>query len=77
MKTITETQIVEKAKRKLGFKIHFVIFLLTCPINWVIWFFTDTTYVWPIWPTLGWGIGILFHWLGVQYGDYLFSFDKA
>lgn len=76
MNTLIEHQIIEKAKRRLGFKIHFIVFLLLLPVNWIIWLLTDTTYIWPVWPSLGWGFGILFHWLGVYHADKFFSLDK-
>ncbi|MCU0432645.1 MAG: 2TM domain-containing protein [Bacteroidia bacterium] len=73
MNSLIDQQIIERARRKVGFKIHFTVFLLLTPVNWIIWFLTDTTYLWPVWPTLGWGIGIMFHWLGVFHGDKFFS----
>jgi hypothetical protein len=32
---------------------------------WAIWFLTTdgNGYMWPVWPTGGWGIGLLFHYL--------------
>jgi hypothetical protein len=76
MNTLINQQILDKAKRRVGFKIHFVIFLLLFPINWLVWYLTDTTYLWPIWPTIGWGFGVLFHWLGVYHSDKFFSVNK-
>ncbi|SFE92840.1 hypothetical protein SAMN04488541_101047 [Thermoflexibacter ruber] len=48
MNHLLDQQIIEKAKRRIGFKIHFTIFLLLFPINWLIWILTDTTYLWPV-----------------------------
>jgi energy-coupling factor transporter transmembrane protein EcfT len=76
MNSIIEFQIMEKAKRRIGFKIHFAIFVLLLPLNWPIWYFTDTIYMWPIWPTLGWGLGIFFHWLAAFHADKFFSLSK-
>lgn len=50
---------------KKGFKIHLLVFLLATPAIWLVWYFTDRSYPWPIWSTLGWIIGVLFHYLGV------------
>ncbi|MFC0778779.1 2TM domain-containing protein [Flavobacterium sp. HJSW_4] len=50
---------------KLGFKIHFLAFLLATPIIFLIWYLTDTTYPWPLWSTSAWAVGVLFHYLGV------------
>ena len=30
-----------------------------------IWFFTGAGYPWFVWPIIGWGIGLVFHFLGV------------
>lgn len=50
---------------KLGFQIHLIVFLLSTPVIWLTWFFTDTTYPWPLWSTSAWIVGVLFHYLGV------------
>jgi energy-coupling factor transporter transmembrane protein EcfT len=77
MKTLTEQQIVEKVKRIIGLRIHLIIFIVALPINWAIWYFTDTTYMWPIWPTLGWSLGIFFHWLVAFHIDKFFPRTKS
>lgn len=50
---------------KKGFRIHLVVFLLATPVIWLVWYLTDTTYPWPLWSTLAWAIGIVFHYFGV------------
>lgn len=50
---------------KKGFSIHLLVFLLSMPAIWLIWYCTDRTYLWPLWQTAGWSIGIIFHYLGV------------
>lgn len=50
---------------KKGFNIHLIIFLLTTPVIWLVWYLTDRTYLWPLWQTAGWAIGVIFHYLGV------------
>lgn len=54
-----------------GFRIHLLVFLLTIPALWITWYFTDRTYIWPVWNTIAWTIGIMFHYLGA------FVFKKA
>lgn len=49
---------------KKGFRIHLLVFLLTIPAIWVVWYVTNRTYLWPLWQTGGWAIGIVFHYLG-------------
>ncbi|SEI53546.1 2TM domain-containing protein [Dyadobacter sp. SG02] len=48
-----------------GFRIHLLVFLLTIPAIWIIWYFTDRTYLWPFWQTAAWTVGVFFHYLGV------------
>ena len=51
-------------QRKLGFRIHAIVFipsiLLLAVINWL----TGAPY-WVQWVILGWGIGLLSHWFFV------------
>jgi hypothetical protein len=50
---------------KKGFRIHLLVFVLATPAIWIVWYLTDRTYLWPLWSTPAWGIGIVFHYLGV------------
>lgn len=76
MRNAIDQQIIQQAKRRVGFKIHFTVFVIGIFINWIVWALTDTSYMWPIWPTIGWSIGILFHYLGVFHSDKFFSINK-
>lgn len=50
---------------KKGFRIHLLVFLLTVPAIWLVWYLTYKAYPWPLWSTPAWAIGLLFHYLGV------------
>lgn len=50
---------------KRGFRIHLLVFALAIPATWIIWLLSDNVYPWPIWSTLSWTVGIVFHYLGV------------
>lgn len=57
------------AKARAGFKYHLGTYIFVIGVLWAIWFFNSLDdygdrYMWPIWPTLGWGIGLFFHFLG-------------
>jgi 2TM domain-containing protein len=55
------------AKRRAGFKYHLTSYIVVISALWLVWYFTtedSTNYMWPVWPTLGWGIGLTFHFLG-------------
>jgi hypothetical protein len=64
-----DPQLWEIAKRRASFKTHFGTYLVVNGFLWAIWFFTtnDNNYTsrfpWPMWSTLGWGIGLLSHYL--------------
>lgn len=50
---------------KRGFRIHLLVFFLATPAIWLVWYWTDRSYPWPLWSTPTWAISILFHYLGV------------
>jgi hypothetical protein len=59
------------ARKRAGFKTSFFMYLAVNGFLWVLWWVTTggETWnagilgAWPIWPTLGWGIGIFFQYL--------------
>jgi two-component system, LytTR family, sensor kinase len=57
----------QRVSAKMGFYTHFCIYL---GINLILFFINRETmgadgYQWFIWPLLGWGIVIFFHFMGV------------
>ncbi len=44
-----------------GLRIHMHAYLSVSLAMIVIWAMTGTGYFWPLWPILGWGIGIIAH----------------
>ena len=76
MQSLIEQQIYEAAKHRVAFRIHFMAYLIGVSINWVVWAVYPTPHIWPIWPTLGWSIGITAHYLGVFYPGQIFSIDR-
>jgi hypothetical protein len=64
-----DPQLWEIAQRRAGFKSHLATYIVINIFLWGIWFFTNQErdrngLPWAVWPTLGWGIGIVFHYLG-------------
>lgn len=59
----------QRAKRrveaKVGFFIHLSIYLAVSVLLVVLNLTSSPQYLWFKWPILGWGIGVLFHGLGV------------
>lgn len=44
-----------------SFRIHLLNYLLVIGSLWVIWAMTGTGHAWPVYPMLGWGIGLANH----------------
>ena len=57
------------AKRRVSFKYHLATYIIVNIFFWILWYFSKRDslhegWPWPIWPMLGWGIGLCFHYLG-------------
>jgi len=48
-------------EKRLGFRIHAMVFVATMVLLVVINLLTGAPY-WVLWALLGWGIGLLAHW---------------
>ncbi len=59
----TDKQLWSIAKKRAKFKRGASAYVLVIPFLWAIWYVTmPGEFPWPIWPMLGWGLG-----LGIQY----------
>jgi hypothetical protein len=56
---------IRRIRAKRGFWVHFATYLAVNALLVVIWAVTSPGYFWPIWPILGWGIGIAANAAGV------------
>ncbi|NVJ88873.1 MAG: 2TM domain-containing protein [Flavobacteriaceae bacterium] len=69
-----EEQRYLKAKKRVkdikGFYVHLFVYLITIPIIIYVNLVFVPGFHWFWFSVLGWGVGILFHWLGV------FGFNK-
>ncbi|MDR6763709.1 hypothetical protein J2Y38_003933 [Flavobacterium sp. 2755] len=65
MRHLANERTIAHIDPKKGFRIHLLVFVLSIPAIWTIWFLTDRTYLWPLWQTGAWAVGLLFHYLGV------------
>ena len=67
------------AKKRAGFKKHLASYIIVNGFLWAMWYFTQGSsefeemeygnYPWPIWSTLGWGIGLAFSYYSAYHGD--------
>ena len=66
---MSEEEIYRQARKRVeekkGFYIHFAVYIIVNIILVIIWATTGAGYPWFLFPLGGWGIGILFHFLGV------------
>ena len=64
-----DRELYERAKKRvearIGFYIHLCVYLAVNALLIIINLTTSPDYYWFKWPLLGWGIGLLFHALGV------------
>jgi hypothetical protein len=63
MQSPTDKQLHEIARKRVDFKTHIVVYVVINAALWIIWFVTGRGYPWPVWPMVGWGIGVLFHYM--------------
>lgn len=56
-----ELQVLSEIRQLKAFYIHLFWFAVLVPMMFLINVLTSTKYIWAIWPTLGWGIGLLSH----------------
>ena len=70
---MSEQEIYQLAKKRVeekkGFYIHLAVYVLVNIFLVIIWAASGAGFPWFIFPLGGWGIGVLFHFLGV----FLFS----
>jgi len=72
------------AEARVGFKRHLTTYLSVNVLVWLLWYFTgsfgssygDLFLPWPLWMTLGWGIGIMLHFFGVYVNNFYNSVER-
>jgi hypothetical protein len=68
-----DPQIWQLARRRASFRKQFATYVIVNAFFWAIWFFSEDHsqgigFPWPVWPMIGWGIGIAFSWYGAYGG---------
>ena len=75
--SMSEKELYEQARKRVeekkGFYIHFAVYILVNIMLMIIWAVTGAGFPWFVFPLGGWGIGVLFHFLGV----FVFSRQSA
>jgi hypothetical protein len=66
---VSEEESYERARKKvearIGFYIHLGVYIGVNILLIVINLLTSREYLWFKWPLMGWGVGVLFHAMGV------------
>jgi len=57
----TRALAVRRLRKKAEFRNHLLAYLVVNAAIVVIWTMTGSGFFWPVFPMLGWGIGVLFH----------------
>jgi hypothetical protein len=63
-----DPQLWETAKRRVDFKSHLTVYIIINVFLWALWYFGGyknyrSSLPWPAWTTLGWGVGVAFHFI--------------
>ena len=63
------------AKKRAAFKMSLVVYIFVNLFLMSVWYFASGTgsYFWPVWPILGWGLGIVLQYFDAFYGNRIFS----
>ena len=64
-----DKQLWEIAQKRASFKRHLMTYIVVNIFMWAVWAMTgshryNSGMPWPLWSTLGWGIGLAFHYFG-------------
>ncbi len=52
---------IKRIKEKRDFTSHLVVYLAVNTLLVVVWAMSGSGYFWPVWPIVGWGIGVAMH----------------
>ena len=76
--TTRDPHLWELAKRRAAFRSHLISYLIINGFLWTIWFITTPAenrfhhIPWPVWPLMGWGVGLVFHFVF----SYIIKYDE-
>ena len=70
---------IKRLKDKSDFRVHLLVYITVNAMLLVIWAatggITETAtgytfgFLWPIFPIVGWGVGVVAHWYTAYFGD--------
>jgi uncharacterized ion transporter superfamily protein YfcC len=62
-------QALKRLKKKRDFRAHLLVYLMVNTFIVVIWAVTSAGFFWPIFPMVGWGIGLVMNAWDVWHGE--------
>ncbi len=72
-----DNQLWHTAKKRAGFKWSLTMYILVNAFLVGVWAFSeDSSYFWPIWCMLGWGLGLMIQYFKAYHKTGFFSIDK-
>jgi hypothetical protein len=80
-----DPQLWQLANKRASFKRHLTTYLIVNGFLWILWYaskngyngeFNGMRFPWPVWPMLGWGIGLAFHYIGAYVSTGSSSIDR-
>ena len=76
-----DPQLWQLAQRRASFKTHLCAYVIVNLSLWLLWIFSgDRTagsgFPWPVWPLMGWGIGLASHYVSAYVNTGTGSVDK-
>ena len=74
-------QLWKIAQKRAAFKKHLASYFIINAFFWALWLFADGIHEndgwpWPVWPMLGWGIGVAFDYIGAYHDGKATSTEK-
>ena len=52
---------IKRIRAKRAFGLHVTIYVAVNLLLIAVWAVTERRYFWPVWPILGWGVGLTVH----------------
>lgn len=79
MENVKDPQVWAVAQKRASFKRSLTMYVLVNLFLVGVWYFTsdgNSRHFWPLWPMLGWGLGIGIQYLNAYQGTTFFSAEK-
>ena len=68
----------QAARKRAGFKRSLLTYIIINIFLIGVWFLSSgpDSYFWPVWPILGWGIGVAFQYANAYHGNKIFTTEQ-